>query len=360
MNIYKRDPHGPYWFRFRFKGQEIRQSSGVRNKQDAKDIAAAYRTKLARGEVGLTEPEPPKEIPRFVAAMATFLEWSELEYAAHPATHRRYVVSSKALLRYFGNKPLDSIQSDDVETFKVQRAKQKKLPAGRATKRSSMATIRPATVNRELSMLHHLFNHFDALLDGRNPVRKVRKLDEDNQQDRVLTRDEERLYLLAASQPLQDIAVLMLETGMRPEEVCRIARQNVHLDAGYVFNPFGKTKAARRKVWLNETATVVISRRLQKAEGEYLFPGRVKNKPIVKVNAAHTSAVRRSGIAKCTLYSLRHTWATRAAQSGVDIVTLAAMLGHSSTRMVMRYVHPTEEHQIAAVMKIQASAAIAQ
>ena len=41
---------------------------------------------------------------------------------------------------------------------------------------------------------------------------------------------------------------MMLETAIRPEEVCRIRRENVHLDQGYLFNPFGKTKAARRKV----------------------------------------------------------------------------------------------------------------
>lgn len=50
---------------------------------------------------------------------------------------------------------------------------------------------------------------------------------EDNEQTRVLNAEEEKLYLLAASQPLQDIATLMLETGMRPEEVHRIRRENV-------------------------------------------------------------------------------------------------------------------------------------
>jgi site-specific recombinase XerD len=39
------------------------------------------------------------------------------------------------------------------------------------------------------------------------------------------------------------------------------------------------------------------------------------------------------------------------AQAGVDLVTLAAMLGHSKINMVMRYAHPTEEHQFAALAK---------
>lgn len=356
MNLYKRDPNGPWWYRFRYQGKEIRQSSGVKNKQTALDLASAYRVKLIKGELDLNPPEPAPAVPRFSAAMQTFLDWSAEQYTAHPATARRYLVSSKALLRYFGPKALDAITKDDVEQFKVTRAKQKKLPAGRAKKRASQAVIKPATVNRELSCLTHLFNHFSDLLDGRNPCRKVKKFDEDNQQDRVLSRDEERLYLLAASQPLRDIAVLMLECGLRPEEACRIRRENVFIEMAYLFVPFGKTKAARRRIPLSKPAMAVLSRRLETIEGEYLFPGRVKDKPIVKVNAAHTSAVRRSGIARCTLYSLRHTFATRAVEAGVDLVTLAALLGHAKVNMVMRYAHPSAQHQVAAIDKMQAHA----
>jgi hypothetical protein len=128
----------------------------------------------------------------------------------------------------------------------------------------------------------------------------------------------------------------MVETGMRPEKVYRIHRENVYLDKGYLFNSHGKTKAARRKVWLNVTASAVLSRRLDTIEGNYVFPGRVEGKPIVKVNNAHTATLKRCGVAHFTLYSLRHTWATRAAESGVDLVTPAAMLRHSKINIVLR------------------------
>lgn len=143
----------------------------------------------------------------------------------------------------------------------------------------------------------------------------------------------------------------MLEQGLRPEEVCRIRRENVHLEQGYLFNPFGKTKAAQRKLWLSETSISILSRRLETAKGDYLFPGRVEDRPIVKVNAAHTSAVKRSGIALCKLYSMRHTFATRYVENGGDIVTLAAILGHSKLNMVLRYAHPSEQHQAESMRK---------
>jgi len=78
---------------------------------------------------------------------------------------------------------------------------------------------------------------------------------------------------------------------------------------------------------------------------------------LVKINNAHTSAVKRAKVAPFKLYALRHTFATRAAQAGVDLVTLAALLGHSRLTMVMRYAHPSEAHQFEAMQKIAAYSA---
>jgi hypothetical protein len=39
--------------------------------------------------------------------------------------------------------------------------------------------------------------------------------------------------------------------------------------------------------------------------------------------------------------------------SGIDLVTLAAMLGHSRILMVLRYAYPTNDHQAQAMRKVE-------
>ena len=195
----------------------------------------------------------------------------------------------------------------------------------------------------------------------RNPFSEVKFLPENNEQTRVLNYSEQQKYLATASQPLHDIATLMLETGMRPEEVYRISHENVHLSQGYLLNPFGKTKAAKRRINLTSRATEILRARIAGAKGLFLFPHEKDvNLPMLKVNSAHHGALKRSGLAPFRLYDLRHTWATRAAMSGVDLVTLAAMLGHSRIQMVLRYAHPTEQHQIEAMKKLEEFNALSQ
>jgi integrase len=60
---------------------------------------------------------------------------------------------------------------------------------------------------------------------------------------------------------------------------------------------------------------------------------------------AHAGAIQKGSVERQIRNPRRHTWATRAVMCGIDLVTLAAMLGHSRIQMVLRYAHPTEQHQ---------------
>lgn len=60
----------------------------------------------------------------------------------------------------------------------------------------------------------------------------------------------------------------MLETGMRPDEIYRMRRENVNQAEGWVFNPYGKSKAARRKLTLTSRAADLLGRRLREGNSD--------------------------------------------------------------------------------------------
>jgi integrase len=344
LKVYKRGK--VYWFKLQFEGTLYQKSTKQTSKVKAEGAAAAFRTALANRNFGIIERKP---VPVFEDAMKAFLAWSAGEHKEHPATYRRYKTSSKSLLAYlkFKGKPIDQITPATIEDYKTSRARQK----GKRTKR----LIKPATINRELACLKAMYFHvLKDRHDFRNPVSEIELLPENNEQERVLTFDEQRIYLQAANDTLKDVAGLILETGMRPEEVYRAKVENVNLELGYLYNPHGKTKAARREVPLNSLAAGILKRRLGRATGIYLFPHKMdKDKPMLKANNSHTKALKDSKVRAFRIYDLRHTWATRAAESGMDIGTLASLLGHAKLNMVTRYVHPGKAHRIDAVNKLE-------
>jgi integrase len=348
MGLYKRS--GVYWYEFVYKGRRYRESTGVKNQRTAGDIERAFRTALAKGEVGITER---KAVPAFSVAISDFLLWSTHSHKA--STQKRYKTSSVALLRHFSDTPLDKITPEDVERFKTVRTGEHKTARGKGRRVKTTKRLRPATVNRELACLKALFNFvIKADVLAKNPVSRVKFLAENNQHTRVLSFMEQHSYLAKATPVLRDVAMLMLETGMRPEEVYSIRRENVDLVRGNIQIPYGKTAAARRMLRLTSPAKETLTRLIGAAKGSLLFPCEGDpERSIPKVNNAHDRAVKLSKVAAFRLYDLRHTWATRAAMSGIDLVTLAAMLGHSRIQMVLRYAHPTQDHQSKAMEHLE-------
>jgi site-specific recombinase XerD len=60
-------------------------------------------------------------------------------------------------------------------------------------------------------------------------------------------------------------------------------------------------------------------------------------------------AAREAGIKDFTWYCLRHTFASRLLMAGVDLRTVAELMGHKTIQMTMRYAHLAPAHTLAAV-----------
>ncbi len=342
MALYKRPNSKFWWMKFTFDGELVQRSTKVANKRDALTIEAAFRHELALGRIGI---KPKVKAPTFKQAVDDFLKWSNVEHAETKTTYNRYFYACNALKKYFGNVKVDRIKHADIEKFVVWRSASK----SRKTKKP----VKSRTVNYDLFLLKVIFRRLvEAKILRDNPTDKFKQLAEGENTFHVLTETEEKRYLLACPQPLQDVAIVMLETGMRCGEVYQLRRQDVYLDKNknYLQIVKGKTRSSVRRVHLSDRAQEVLNYRMKKFAGENLFPQNDIDgaRSTASLFNTHSKTVRSLGYS-FRLYDCRHSFATRALESGVDLLTLSQILGHANLKMVSRYAHPSETHKAEAI-----------
>ncbi|PYV23008.1 MAG: hypothetical protein DMG27_16815 [Acidobacteria bacterium] len=190
-----------------------------------------------------------------------------------------------------------------------------------------------------------------------NPCRLVTiPSDADAVRIHVITEAEER-PLLSARQPKSEPPRRRpadAPPGYASRRSGVLRKPDTDFDSNTVRIRRGKSKAARRTLNLTGESRQILGRRL-KGESRWLFAApRRRGEHISKLNSTHNAVCRRAGL-NFVLYDFRHTFATRMAQAGTDLATLAAILGHSSLRSVQRYVHPTAEHQREAMARYDAA-----
>lgn len=209
-----------------------------------------------------------------------------------------------------------------------------------------------ATINRELATLRrilylaHDWNEIAA-------VPRIKMLKGERSRDFVLSHQQEKIYLAAAPQPLRDVAILLLETGLRLGEALALKWTDIELDAangkklGYLFVREGKSKNARRHVSLTSRAQEMLVNRSLESKSEYVFAN-YAGKPFLVTSLDHLHKKLRGDLQlpkDCVIHSFRHTFLTRFGEAGADAFTIKKVAGHSSVTISERYIHPTPEGQ---------------
>ena len=250
MRIYKREGSRNYWYEFIFDGRRIQESSRFTNKIAAQRAAEIRRSQLAEGRAGIVRR---KTAPLFREFAEQFLQTAQLE--CKPKTHVFYEDRIRQLRPWFGAKRLDEITAPLIREFKEARLRQ---------------GLRGTTINRDLGTLRRMLAL--AVKDGilqASPffARQIEFLPE-NGCERVISIAEEKRYLEAACPLLRDVAITMLEMGLRPEEVFELHTRNVNLNSRppHVYIPEGKTPKARRYVPITSKAMSVIHARLARTD----------------------------------------------------------------------------------------------
>lgn len=209
----------------------------------------------------------------------------------------------------------------------------------------------PATVVRYMAALSHAFtiaiNEWQWL--EISPIRKVKKPIEPRGRVRFLD-DDERSRLLHACiespNPLLYMCVILaISTGMRQRELMKLIWSDVNLNEGYLI--LHETKnGERRRVTLSGLCLSLLQEHAEnkRTDTPLLFPSnRMPLKPI-DLRKAFTHAKAKAEIIDFKWHDLRHCTGSYLAMNKASIQEIAAILGHKSIQMTMRYAHLAEGH----------------
>ncbi len=113
-----------------------------------------------------------------------------------------------------------------------------------------------------------------------------------------------------------------------------------------------KTDYSRRTVPLPEKIFSWLMR-FRKSDDCYIMTGTTKFMEPRVCRDHFYKLLDRAGLPRCSYHTLRHTYATRCIENGVDIKSLSEMMGHSDVKITMqRYVHPSMDSKKEQIRKL--------
>ncbi len=320
-----------YW------GSRIRRTVKC-NVTTAKQIEAEIKLKLVRGET-IADHRSFIKLKDFVRR--EYLRYSQENKSLHTYAREKGAINAW-LLPLFGHKPLHEISQLDVEKLKREMTE-----AGRS----------PRSIQYTITILRNILNRADDLgykVPQRDPTKKVKIPKADNRRVRFLTYQEAEALLEEIkkhSQQTYEICFLALYTGMRAGEIFNLTWQDIDFKNRLIHIKDTKNRENRVAYMTDELVELLQARKKRlgrsKTTKDQLVFQNNKGKKISKVSHTFFRAVNALGLNnfitdnrdKVVFHTLRHTFASWLAMSGVPIYTIKELMGHKSIEMTERYSH---------------------
>ena len=348
----KQLPDGRWQYSWKFQGRYHR----VIAPSHAIAVASLAKVRVQIAEGRYLEKEVAQRT-RFEDAVKRFLKWGETNVA--PGTYRRDKDFAALWLTFagFNGRTLAAITAADVEEYRTARLSS----VGTRTMHGHTFEKRKAgkrTCDFDLARLRRLFSLcIRWKLTKENPAKGVDFFNPESKHDRFLTREEETTILKACPPDVRPALLFAVNTGIRQMELLTLTWGQVDLARKTITLTADKTKGKKtRRVPLNALALEAL---------RAMPRGIAPEAPVFPVMAGRDARdlIRRfkwalddTGINKdappsqrVTWHTLRHTFASRLVQSGVNLLTVKELLGHSTLVMVMRYAHLADDNLKAAV-----------
>lgn len=324
--------------RFSYHGQQVRKSSETTDKKLAQKIYCKVVHQIAEGKwFDVNEGNQ-----RTFEELAEKYETQEFKYLRGYQKNRCYL---NQLREFFGNYKLNEITPALIDDFK-------QLRKGHG--------VKPITINKQLSIFRRMFNLAKKRWMWIKEIPLIEmEPNADNKRTRHLTYDEFHKLLGFCDAWVRDIVIVAAWTGLRRENVVTLRKTQVNLLTREIAVDGKETKNGENlRIPIagpayEVLAGIIINDKTNSpcvfcdAEGKPYNPKKVYN--------VFKKTLERAKIEDFRFHDLRHCFASWNRQAGVDIYTLAELMGHKDTKMTMRYAHITPVHLTKAIGLLEQS-----
>lgn len=274
---------------------------------------------------------------------------------AKPRTSDSYArIIDRRIAKELGEKELGELTSVELQAFVAGLM--------RSGNRKTLGGLAASTVNTVITVMQSsLKTAVGAGLVGVNVARGVRRPTVGYKKIDCFTPAEQKKIENAAlygGSGKMFGAVLCLYTGLRIGELLALEWSDVDLKMGLISvnktrsaktgAAYGepKTPSSRRVIPVPKQIIALLRQRKITAKTEYVMEFRGKPVSVREYQRSFAAMLCMLGIEHKGFHSLRHTFATRALECGMDVKTLSEILGHKNAALTLnRYAHSLLAHK---------------
>jgi len=277
-----------------------------------------------------------------IVTVADLMRWHIEAHAGIRTRAESAAATRNRVARYIiptiGDLELSSLRTGDVQAWMLRLRKMRHARGG---------YISGATANRCLAALSKAINNGIAQFEllPRNPCQGVEKFREVRATRRLA--DGEYRVLKAAIEetpamwpPAAACLKLILFTGLRHGEARGLTWDRVDIERGMLYfhdhGDHADSKGGEGDRQLSTEAAAIIEG-MRGRHPKHVFPG--KNGQPVRLQWWWNKVRNHADLRDVKIHTLRHAWATKAHESGLDAETIRQLLGHKDIETTLRYLH---------------------